>query len=493
MVEEVATTDDYVFVPNSSSTSTTVARIDAEDLDVSPLEVGGRPVTVRAADIEGTGAVAYVLTEQSSHVAIIRADGTASTPEDEADVSFVSVPEEVNTLTLSPDGRHLLAYIDPDKPLSDETSAASLQVMSAIRLGDSPSGDRSFRLSVTRLVREIEFAEEGSEAYVIGREGINRIQLDALEDDTFIPPLDLDLDATAFPPQDREVEVSLDGSVLVVRNSNHAGLALYRPPASPDESGLVRTLDLPSPPTDIDLVSIDGRLSVVAALRPERQITLIDVETVFGAANPGKGVRMVEVRDTSPGLTLATPNRRQLLTYSTLETWPRLGVLDLESSDLRTYRLRNQIRGVTLTSDGSSAVIVHAKQSGSAPPDATPAETFRYRHGLTLFELETGYRRPITLRARPEAIVLTQNDEGTSLLYAILPSDDPRSQGLVRIDLSTYRQDFTRLPREPSQIGRVADQIYINQASEQGRITFVDVNTGASQTISGYELNALVD
>jgi hypothetical protein len=34
LVREVATTDDYVFVPNSSSESTTVARISAGDLSV---------------------------------------------------------------------------------------------------------------------------------------------------------------------------------------------------------------------------------------------------------------------------------------------------------------------------------------------------------------------------------------------------------------------------------------------------------------------------
>jgi hypothetical protein len=492
LVREVATTDDYVFVPNSSSESTTVARISAGDLSVSPLEVGGRPVAVRAADLEQTGAVAYVLTERSSHVAIVRADGVDGAS-DRAHVSFVSVPDEVNALEMSPNGRRLLAYIDPDKPFADRTSAASLQVMSVVELGETPEEDVAHELSVSRLIRDVEFTEDGSEAYVVGREGINRLRFDAIDGDALVPPIGLELDDSAYPPTDREVEVGPDGEILVVRSSAHAGVALYRPSEDGGGTGPLRTLELPAPPTDIDLVERDGATSVVAALRSASRVAVIDVEQAFNAKDPTVSLRFFEASGATPGLALTAPDRQNMLLYSTLESHPNLGRLDLQSGDLRAYSLRNQIRSVALTSDGRTAIVVHDKQGGPPPTDADSVTFFRHHHGVTLVDLQSGYTRPVTLRARPEQFVVTEDQEGAHDLYVILQSDDPRQRGLVQIDLSSYRTDFFRLPRQPTQLGRVGDRIYVNQESEQGRITFVDVDTGAKQTISGYELNARIE
>ena len=78
LVRQVATTSSYVFVPNSSDNSQTVARIDGRDFGVVPLRVGLRPTIVRAAEVEGQGAIAYVLCEGDSTLAIIRADELAA-------------------------------------------------------------------------------------------------------------------------------------------------------------------------------------------------------------------------------------------------------------------------------------------------------------------------------------------------------------------------------------------------------------------------------
>jgi hypothetical protein len=39
----------------------------------------------------------------------------------------------------------------------------------------------------------------------------------------------------------------------------------------------------------------------------------------------------------------------------------------------------------------------------------------------------------------------------------------------------------------------VAGKIFISQEATDGRITFIDVDSGEQQTVSGYELNAGID
>jgi hypothetical protein len=492
LVREVATTAAYVFVPNSAEGSNTVAQIDGRDFSIRPIPVGQEPTVVRAASVDGVGDVAYVLCEGSSTVAIIRADEQVDRPEKQ--VNLLAVPDEVNALALSPDGRHLLAYIDPSKPFRDETSVASLQAAALIRLGDSREDDAAFELSVTRLIDEIEFTADGAQAFIVGREGINRIKLAEIDADTFVPPLPLDLSQTVFPPKDLEVEVSPAGDYLVVRSSAYSGVALYQPPADGSEATL-RLVDLDAIPTDIDLFSEeDGSPGVLATLRGSSGLAILDVEAILSSsADTAPEPETIAVDDAQPGLAQLTPDGEQVLLYTSLVLRPDLGVLDLSERTVRSYGLRNQIRSVAVSNDSQTAVVVHRKQDGAPPSDADPLAFFQHNHGLTLFDMATGYRRPVVLQGEPADLVITANDDGTALVFVMQQSDNPNFRGVTRVDLDSYRTDFFKLARQPQQLGVVAGKVFVSQTSDEGRITFIDVNSSAQRTVSGYELNAGID
>lgn len=499
LVREVATTASYVFVPNSSEESNTVAKIDGRDFSIRPIPVGQKPTAVRAASVDGVGDVAYVLCEGSSTVAIIRADMQVDRPEKQVDL--LAVPDEVNALALSPDGRHLLAYIDPDKPLDEDTSVASLQTAALVRLGDTAEDDQVFQLSVSRLISDVEFTDDGAQAFLVGREGINRLRLDEIDADTFVPPLPLELSDSAFPPTDLEVEVSPDGDFLVARSSQFSGVALYRPPADdagsssdPGEATL-RLVDTSAIPTDIDLFfEDDGSPAILATLRDSDELAIIDVEATLSAeADAVPDPEIIAVSDTRPGLAQLTPAGDQLLFYTGLVAMPNLGVLDLGERTVRSYPLRNQIRSVAISNDSQTAVIVHRKQDGPPPSDADPLAFFQHNHGLTLFDIATGYRRPVIVQGEPADLVMTENTDGDDLVFVMQQSDNPAFRGVTRIDLHSYRTDFYKLARQPSQLGVVAGKVFVSQESDEGRITFFDVDSSAQRTVSGYELNAGID
>ena len=180
--------------------------------------------------------------------------------------------------------------------------------------------------------------------------------------------------------------------------------------------------------------------------------------------------------------------------YTTLDPTPSMGVLGLGGLELEALPLRNQIRSVAVSPEGASAVVVHAPKQGQPADGAPPHELFRYSEGLTLLDLDTGYRRPVILDATPEDLIMTSlpgRDE--AIVYVMLRSPQAARQGVMRVDLGSYRTDFVALPRPPLQLGVVAGKVFVSQDAAQGRITFLDIETNAQRTISGYELNARID
>lgn len=501
LVREVAATDRYVFVPNSAPGSNTVAMIDGEDFSIVPFRVGLEPTEIRAALIEDVGSVAYALCEGSSAVAIIRADLTSVDPMSgvagRGDVRLLKVPREVNALAMAPDGRHVLAYIDPARPLRPDASVASLQTLALVRLGETPAEDRVFELSVTRLISDIQFSADGREAFVLGREGVNRIVLGEVSDDAFVPPIRLDLADEVFPAGDQQIAVSGDGRFMIVRTSQFAGIAVYRFETDSAAAG-VDVIGLSAIPTDLKLVEREGaggdvERSVLVALRGSEQVARVDVDALFAGADAADVVHVIAVEGAEAGLVKITPDAERALVYSGLTLMPLLGVIDLESEATRFLKLRNQIRSVAISSDSEKVVVVHKKQSGSAGVNADSLKVFQHSNGMTIVDLVSGYMRAVVLQGEPTDVVLTETSGGSQVVYALLESGDAAHQGLMRIDLKSFRSDFVRLPRKPVQMGQVAGKIFVHQEAPTGRITFFDIETQAQRTVSGYELNAGID
>lgn len=486
LVRNVAATERFVFVPNSAEEGTTVARINGLDLSVTPIPVGLRPTDVVAFESDVAGAVAFVLVEGTDSVAIIRAEAQADDPIDL--VTLLSVPSEVNALAASPDGRHVFAYIDPNRPFDDDSSVSSLQAGALLRLGATADDDESFELSLTRLIRDVEFTEDGSELFIVGREGVNRLVPGEVTQNQFVPPLPLDLSNDVFPPTDLEVEVAGDGSFLVVRSSAFEGVSLH--PVQDGMLGESILVELPGIPTDIDLYTAGEARTVLATVRGDSSLALIDVDAAIDAAATEAPyvAETVSVSGANPGLAQITPDQTSALLYSTLPLLPSMGVYDFADETVRTYPLRNKISSVAISPDSETAVVVHERQT-----DIEDASFFQQNEGLTIFDIATGYRRPLTLQATPVDTIMTTTEGGDSYVFVLLESPSNERQGVVRVDLQNYRSDFIPLARKPEQIGLVAGKIFVSQEADDGRITFVDVETLTQRTVSGYELNAGID
>lgn len=476
-VRTVASTDDFVFVPNSAETGSTVARISGRDLSVLPIPVGLQPTDVVAFETEG-GPVAVVLVEGTHTVAVIRSGDKASEL-----VSLLPIPGEVNALTASPDGKHVLAYIDPNRPFPAGASVASLQAAALIRVGEARGADEVFELSVTRLIRDVEFVGGGDELYLVGREGINHLTLSEVTRDAFVPPLDLRLSDDVFPPTDLEIEVAQDNTFLVVRSSAYEGVSIHAiEDGALSEPAFVK---LPDIPTDIDLITGDTP-RVLTTVRDAGAFAIIDVVEALAATDEAPYVaEVVTVGEATAGLAQLLPDESAALLYSTVVALPTLSVFDLVDHSVRAYPLRGKIRSVSVAPSGESAVVVHEAADA-------PLNDFQSTNALTIFDIATGYRRPIALDGEPIDIAMVETEDNNAYVFVLLESDAAR-QGVVRVDLQTFRNDFVPLARAPRQMGVVAGRVFVSQEATDGRITFLDPTTLQQRTVSGYELNAGID
>lgn len=497
IVRELATTSSHVFVPNSSEGSYTVARIDGRDLSVTPMRVGAQPEEIRAADVEGQGAVAYVLCEGDHTISIIRSDQPSLDGKGTGRVSLMRVPQEVNALQISPDGKYALAYIDPSKGiLNADSSVASLQTMALIRLGDTEQEDQVFELSVTRQIRSVKIDASSRRAFIVGKEGVNVIELESIVEDSFVAPLRLGLSDDVYPPEDLEVDVSNDGSYFAIRSSKIMGVAMIKLSDADASLESVEVVELGEMPRDIDLLQPgDGMRDVlIVTLADQSQAVWLDTSVLIDGVEDAQDPVLERVDLSENSLfTQVAPGGDYILSYTSSLVSSDLDVFDVQQSQMNTYTLLNTIRGLAISNDGKVAVAVHYPGEALSEGGSTVQDEFRMNYGLTLVQLESGYRRPLLLEGEPADIITVENSEGEQLVYVMQQSANTRHQGVVRLSLKSFRTDFISTAKSPSQMGTVAGKLFVSQYAAEGRITFVDLVNNAQKTISGYELNARID
>ena len=88
----------------------------------------------------------------------------------------------------------------------------------------------------------------------------------------------------------------------------------------------------------------------------------------------------------------------------------------------------------------------------------------------------------------PRAYVIFKRPVDEALVVAT-------QRDVLGVNLDTFSVNSFRVSSSPEGIGAIpaAGRVYVNQTHPQGRMTFVDVDSGKQQTVTGYQLNARID
>ncbi len=464
----------FVYVANPRRD--TVAVIDSTSLTIRSVEVGDTPTVLRT--VTGQD-VAVVLNAGSGDASILRTSATAGTV-----TTSVAVVAGANALSVAPDGQHVIAWYDSGQRAIATTATGkaakigSFQDISVLNLAENPP------VSVAQTVgfrpTEVAFASDGSAAFVVTEDGISVVRFSAVKGPAVAPLVALQSASGALA---RDVSITPAGKFAISRREDSGELRLVDL-----TSGVVKTLDLGSPVTDLDM-DPSGQFAL-AVLRAES--TVVRVALPAGFSDPAQVTRR-KIADAEFGSASVTPDGKLAVLYTTAAAVEALVVVDLVGAQQpKTVRLRKSVRAVALAPDGRTALVVHTKVAGS---DTDPTADIELRidrsYGYSVVDLASGFAKLQLTGADVGPLAITPDG---SRAFVLLRDDAQGLRVAQRIALGSFLVDDFILGSPPLSIAALAEsrRIFVSQAHPEGRISFIDWESGAVASVTGFELNGRI-
>lgn len=473
----------YVYVAATSRDS--LVRIDAESLEIRLIPVGGQPTRVATLP---AGDVALVINSGTQDLSWV-----VSSPDDDQ-VETIDMIPDVNAIAVSPDGEYAIVYYndlqaDPGDPEGDRQTIAIVSLVN--------NKPQMVMVSIGFRPTAVYFHESMPRAYLITDDGISIIDLDEAENgdiSTIVPVSDDIMEDPAL----REVLVTDNGKYAVVRH-----LAFARLTAVDLHSGQLKSLELAGLPTDVDLIpGEDDRVLVV--LRESGLAYIMDLKKMVEGTGRDEeedpavdGLVEIDIKGSFAGAAVVTEDGSRAVLYTTLGGIKAASIMDLTSEDYdwKPYPVQKAVAGVAVSPEGLTAVVLHEKETFD-PADADYVKDVASSEGFTLFDLETGYRKLIQTDHRWTDYLFVREETGEDLAaYILAPDLAGYSHQVLSVDLQTYLVDKTVLISEPTALVFVpkSRKVAVAQEHQNGRVTFIDVDTKETYSVTGYELNGLIN
>jgi hypothetical protein len=464
-------TGKYVWIPNPESGR--VAYIDAVTLAVETVDAGHGPTFVSAVpDFEADTAI--VLNVLSRDATLLRAKNGALT------TRSLAVPSSGNRWAISESGRFAIAWTDAHLvPGADP--AEGFQDITVLDLAAEAGG--STELTVGYRPAAIAFDVEASRAFAVTQDGITVIELD--EDEPVVVQ-NIHLSDDPLEPADaHDVAITPDGHHAVVRREGIPMVSVF------SLEDAVRTdVQLPAPATDLDLLP-DGTLAV-AVLRDTSEVVLLPIPAI--TTDP-TAYALIEVTDAVVGSVSLAPASSVALFYTNGIASPYLSMLNtaIEPYAPKTLLLHAPVQAVLPTPKAGHAVVLHPPTD---PTAAGEGASSKYPASMSLVPLASDLPAKIVGLDAPPVSVAISPDGARAVVAA--------GEGAAAGNESTYRVYVASFPSlavadyelasEPMTAGIVAGahRGYVAQKYPDGRITFIDLDSGELRTLTGFELAAQV-
>ena len=445
-----------------------VALIDAKTLSVRMTNAGFGPTYLAAVPSKAGTDSAIVINVGSHDASWFVASGT--------DINVVTIATHVgaNAWSVSADGRFAIAWTDAARIEGGQPDSVNgYSELTVIDLATSPP--ISTRLSVGFRPSQVVFDAGAKHAYAVVDEGISVLNLG---DHPALAEL-LEVSTQNQAAHARDVNIAPDGSFAVVRVDGSANVEIIKL-----ANNVRQVVGLESSVTDLDL-SADGKTAtaVLGNAVPPKVVR-------FAVPNPGLDPSLFD-NATVPGelvrsVTLA-PDGNLALLYANAVPSSHLTLLDTAPGDqfaFRTVDLQGAVQSVYISPDSAAAITFQAPPPGSK------------KRGLFSIVPTGSPRAPriVGTDALPAEITFSDAALGKALITV---HDSVSSvRGVYVIGLANLEQNFVPLATEPlpgaTGIVPLAKRGFVAQKHPEGRITFIDLDTGAAQTLSGFELAARI-
>ena len=333
---------------------------------------------------------------------------------------------------------------------------------------------------------EVVFADDGNGAYVVTEDGISVLRFADITGPTVAPFVRFP-DAGAAAPAALDVSVTPDGRYAIARREGLSQVMLLDLAAAAGASP-VTTVDLVSPVTDLDLAP--GGAFALAVLRAENAYVRIAIPGGFAAgATRDKRVLAGEAIGSA---TLSADGATAVL-YTTAGTPPveRVVVVKLgaPATPPLPVPLKKSVRAVAIGSDGKTAIVLHDRIDGDSRQPGLDVEAQIDRaYGYTIVNLATGFAK---LQLTPDEVTAQALTPDGALAFVLVRG--PRV--VQRIALGSFIVDEFPLGSPPlalAVLGEASKRVFVSQEHPEGRISFINWETGVIESVTGFELNGRI-
>lgn len=451
--EAPVATGNVVWIANPKSGR--VALVDASTLQVRTVEAGNGPTYLASVPNQpvDTTLVLNVLSEDATLMKVT-SDGIKT--------ATFKVAKQANTMVFSNDGRFAIAWADARKvPDAPKTQGFQDLTILDLTLGTSTI------LAVGYRPVAVGFAEGQARAHAVTQDGIAII--DVAGDAKVVKNVAL----SATPNEDpgtRDVFVTKSGARAFIRRDGSNAITVV----SLDTDA--RTdVTLSGPVTDLDLADTGER--AVAVVRDTAEVAVLPI------AEP-TDVTSVTVTGETIGSVAIAPGGSKALLYTNALAVERFSILDLgQGPAVRTVRLYSPVLGIFPSPDAQHAIVLHDSVRAGVTEIGNPGAFSVVPIGQTL-------PAKIVATSAPPFAVATTNDR------AIVAERDDAAKvyGAYLARMPQLMVERYPLASPPIAVGAVpnAKRVFVAQQHPEGRLTFIDMESGVARTLTGFELSARV-
>jgi hypothetical protein len=469
--EAPVATGSFVWIANPKSGR--VAYVDAATLQVRTVLAGNGPTYVASVPGQPTDTT-LVLNVVSEDATLLRA-----TREGGLEAKTFDTAGRANSVAFSEGGRFAIVWTDARKiPLAPRTDGFQDLTVLDLEAGTSKI------LAVGYRPVAVGFAAGTTRAYAVTQDGIDVLELAGAGGAVRVKNVPIS-DTPNDDPGTRDVVVTKDGATAFVRRD---GLATITAVAL--EAGTRTTITLPGPVTDLDLNDAGDR--AVAVIRSTSQAVVLPIPQIVQA--PATFTTITVAGETFGSVVIAPGGARALL-YTNALPVERVTLVELATAASRTVRLYAPVLGVFGTPDAQHAVVLHDRTgaAGSSTSSSGSSGVGVPAGSAGAFSLlPIGQVLPakiVTTLAAPTAVATT-NDR----VIVAERDDTTRTFGAYLARLPELMVDRLPLASPPIAVGIVAGarRAFVAQQHPEGRLTFIDLDTGVARTLTGFELASRV-
>jgi hypothetical protein len=468
-----------------------VAVVDAKSFSVRLADAGVAPTFLTALPAKANASRALVINTGSHDATLLSAGPTGAV----SAVGPIPLQPDANAWQVSKTGKFAIAWTDSHSLTPDPTQG--YQDISVVDLrGSAPVATR---LVVGFLPSRVFIDDAEKKAYVVANSGITIIDLASSP----APHVVTERAVSTDPHDDastRDVSVLPDGSFALVRRDGSAFITLVEL-----ASGDLSTILLPGAVTDLDLTpDSHSALAVVRGDTPpvdesagaggdsagasnsgpteiHSTLAILPIPGIFEPPNAFDTVTIDEVF----GLVNIAPQGTEALLYTNAISNSLITVLDTASGPdyaHHTVDVRGYVHDVFPSPDGAYAIASLVAKDANGKP------------GFAAIPVSSGL--PVRVQTTDAPVFAVAQSAGPAARAVVTVSDGKASFAAYIVRMPELVIDQVTLPSRPlaGATGLVpeAGVAYIAEENPQGRITFIDLETGVPRTITGFEISAKV-